>query len=94
MGKRIPVKAAKEVANNYDKDQVILLCFGRGDGKTWVTTYGKTVVDCDQAAQAGNWLKEHFLHWEDHVDEPKRVTRMKKEIKELKAEVKELKSKE
>lgn len=57
MSKRVPIAAAKAFADKYDKDQVIVLCFSKVDGKTWVTTYGKTVEDCKQAAEGGNRLK-------------------------------------
>lgn len=93
MSKRMPIKAARDVAKAYGKDQVILLCYSRDDGLTWVTTYGKTGEDCDQASQGGNWLKKNWLKWEDHIGEPNRVTKMKQEIKELKEKIKKMNDK-
>lgn len=61
MSKSIPISAAREFAKNYEKDQVIVLSFSRSDGKTWVTTYGKTAEDCEQAALGGNKLKQVAL---------------------------------
>lgn len=55
--KRIPIKAAKEFANQYDKDQVIILCWDKETNSTWVTTYGKSKADCEQAAEGGNEIK-------------------------------------
>lgn len=90
MSKNIPIKAAKEFAEKYDKDQVIMLSWSRKDGLTWVTTYGKSIEDCDQASQGGNWLKKNLLNWPDSkcVAEPNRVKKLKEEIKKLKNELK------
>jgi hypothetical protein len=55
---RMPIKAAKEVADLYGQDQVILLSFDKETGLTHVVTYGKTVADCEQAAIGGNRIKE------------------------------------
>jgi hypothetical protein len=83
MPKRIPIKAAREISAKYDLKQVIILAW---DGKlTHVVTYGKTMEDCDQAAQGGNKMKKAF-GWPESLcqAEPSRVKKMKKEIKELK----------
>ena len=91
--KKIPIKAGKQFAEKYKKDQVIILSWSRGDNMTWVTTYGRTIEDCDQAAQAGKKLKKDFLGWPESacLAEPSRVKRLRTEIKKLKAENKELK---
>lgn len=50
MPRRIPIAAAKEVAQKYDLSQVLLLGY---DGKrAHVVTYGKTKADCAAAAKA------------------------------------------
>lgn len=50
MPRRIPIAAAKEVAEKYDLSQVLLLGY---DGKrAHVVTYGKTKADCAAAAKA------------------------------------------
>jgi hypothetical protein len=89
--KNIPIAAAKRVAKEYDKDQVIILTWDKAFNKTHVTTFGKTMEDCDQAAEGGNRLKK-ALGWPEEMckDEPSRVKKMKAEIKKLKARVKEL----
>lgn len=56
--RRIPIKAAREIANNYGQDQVLILAWNRTDGRTHVVTYGRTVDDCEQAAQGGNRMKK------------------------------------
>lgn len=66
--KRITIKAAKCIADQFDKDQVIILAFSKKDGKTWVTTYGRTVEDCEQAAIGGNRLKRAMGWPEDECE--------------------------
>ena len=86
MPKRIPIKAAKDLAKEYDLKQVILCAW---DGKlTHIVTYGKTLEDCDQAAQGGNKIKK-ALGWPEELcsDEPSRVKKLKKKIEELRKKV-------
>lgn len=64
--KRITISAAKHIADEFDKDQVIILAFSKKDGKTWVTTYGRTVQDCQQAADGGNRLKR-VMGWPEEL---------------------------
>lgn len=60
MPTRLPIKAAKDVAREYDCRQVILVAW---DGeRTHVVTYGKTTEECDQAAQGGDLVKK-ALGW-------------------------------
>lgn len=60
MPKRIPISAAKQIANEHDCRQVIVLAW---DGDlTHVVTYGRSEEDCDQAAQGGDKLKS-ALGW-------------------------------
>ena len=88
-GKNIPIKAAKKIADDYEKDQVIMICWSAKYQRTWVTTYGKTDIDCDQACQAGNWLKKNMLNWPDAECkiEPSRVKNLQKKIKKLQDEM-------
>ena len=56
---RIPIKAAKEVAQKYDYDQVIIYARRPGNpgpGKEWVTTYGVDQKNCLVAARIGEKL--------------------------------------
>ena len=64
--KPIPIAAAKRIAEDYDKDQVIILTWDAAHGQTHVTTYGKTLRDCEQAAEGGNKLKK-VLSWPEHL---------------------------
>jgi hypothetical protein len=70
MNKRIPIKAARELAKKYKLDQVIIVAYER-DAKeqehmTHVVTYGKTKADGLQAAQGGNMVKK-VLGWPDSL---------------------------
>lgn len=60
--KRIPISAAKRVAEEYGQSQVVLVTFDKSTGFTHVVTYGVTVEDCAQAAQGGNLVKR-ALGW-------------------------------
>lgn len=88
MPARLPVAVAKRVAEAHDLQQVILLAF---DGKlTHVVTYGKSVEDCDQAAQGGDKLKA-ALGWTDTAPAlPSRVKRLTAENQSLRDENKGL----
>lgn len=85
--KRIPIKAAKEVAEKYHQDQVVLMCFDRTLGLTHVVTYGKTIKDCEQAAIGGNRIKKEILKWPDSLCKAK-PARVK--ARELKVKAREL----
>lgn len=83
MPKRIPIKAAREIGKQNGCSQVILVCW---DGeRTHVVTWGRSVEDCDQAAQGGNFVKR-ALGWPANMTnaEPSRVRKLKAEIASLK----------
>jgi len=76
MPKRIPIKAAKDVAKQYDLLQVILLAW---DGEqTHVVTYGTTLKDCGQAAIGGNKIKR-WMNWPEELCQTKPARIRKKE---------------
>jgi len=55
--KRLPIKAAKEVAEKYNQAQVILVCWDKESGLTHVVSFGKSLQDCEQAAKGANIVK-------------------------------------
>lgn len=57
--KRIPIAAARRVAEAYGKDQVIIVAFDKDADrdKLWFTSYGKTKADCRRAAEAVEFWK-------------------------------------
>lgn len=79
--KNIPVKAAKAIAEEYEKNQVILVCWDDVHKRMHVTTYGKTVDECALAAEGGNAVKE-ALGWPDRLchDEPSRIKKLKEKV--------------
>ena len=89
MTKRIPIKTAKEIALNHNCDQVLIFGWNKKEGMRCVTTYGKTIEDCDQIAQSANYIKKITLNWPMNkcCDEPNRVKELKEKIKTLEAEV-------
>ena len=70
---RIPIRIAREVAEEMGCSQVILMAF---DGeRTHVVTFGKSATDCEQAAAGGNAIKAVW-HWpESTMDWPARTKR-------------------
>lgn len=78
-GKRIPINAAKDIGENYAYSQVIIVAWDKDTGTTHVTTWGKSLSDCEQAAIGGNFVKK-ALGWPNHLTEakPARVKRRDK----------------
>lgn len=76
--KNIPIVAAQRIAEQYDKDQVIIATWDKKHGRTHITTYGKTLKDCDEAAQGGNFIKK-ALGWPDELCNAKPSRVRKKE---------------
>ncbi|HEY1753699.1 MAG TPA: hypothetical protein VGG29_20750 [Caulobacteraceae bacterium] len=85
MPRRIPIAAARELAKQLGLRQVILLAW---DGeRTHVVTYGKTVEDCDQAAQGGDKLKA-ALGWPESLNAiPSRVKALQAKVDRLEAAI-------
>ena len=77
--KRIPIKAAKEISEKYNHNQVIICTFDKDEGRTHVVTYGKTLKDCDEAAKGGNFVKK-ALGWPDNLcnAKPNRIKKSQK----------------
>jgi hypothetical protein len=85
MASRIPISAAKRIAQEYGVDQVVILgrCPesepGKGDGSEHVTTYGRTIVHCEIAAAMGNKLKQ-ILGWPPDMCNAKPARVRRKEV--------------
>lgn len=78
--KRIPISAAKDIGKKFDKNQVILVTWNREHGDTWVTTWGKSVDDCVQAAEGGNFVKK-ALGWPNVINtKPLREKKLRMKI--------------
>lgn len=86
MPKRIPIKAAKEIAEKYGMTHVII--FGNEPELDHIATYGKSTEQCAQAADFGNTIKSR-LGWPDKfLTQPSRVKKLQARIKELEEELK------
>lgn len=60
----IPINAAKQIANQYDYDQVIIVARKVGDdGGEHVTTFGRNKQHCSIAAKCGDFLKAKVMGW-------------------------------
>lgn len=61
---KLPIKAARNIANDHGWDQVIIVARKVGDdGYEHVVTYGKDAAHCEAAARAGNAIKHHLMKW-------------------------------
>jgi hypothetical protein len=80
---RIPISAAKKISVDYDFPEVIIFGYDPISGHQHVTTYGRTLEQCEDAARAGNYLKK-ALGWPDELcrAEPSRA-KVKKEKRKL-----------
>ena len=80
MPKRVPIKAAKEIAEKYGLTQVILTAW---DGQLMhVVTYGTTLEQCEQAAIGGNKIKRWLGFPKEMCDDvPTRIKKKKKKEK-------------
>ena len=60
----IPISKAKEIADEYGYDQVIIIARHVGDsGGEHCTTYGKDKDNCAVAARIGDFLKYKVMGW-------------------------------
>lgn len=64
--KRIPISAAKRVAEEYGYDQVVIYARKVGESPEphgeHMTTYGVNRTHCDVASKIGDMLKQ-FMGW-------------------------------
>lgn len=63
---KIPIVAARRIADEYGQSQVIMVTFDKTTGLTHVITYGATAEDCRQAADGGNFIKR-ALGWPEKL---------------------------
>lgn len=65
--KRIPIKAAQRIAEEYGYDQVVVIARKVGDAPEpfgeHCTTYGVNKAHCDAAAKIGDFLKFKVMGW-------------------------------
>jgi len=70
-GVRIPITAARRIAEDYGYDQVVIVarCIDKPgeQGNEHVTTYGVDKANCDVAARIGNFFKHKLMGWPEPV---------------------------
>ena len=59
MTTKLPIALAKNVLDQYDLEQVIVLCRAK-DGSEHFVTYGDTPTSCQEAAISADRLKRAF----------------------------------
>ncbi len=65
-GKKIPINWAKKIAEDLGYTQVIIHGYDGETGIQHITTYGKPVSDCENAASGGNVIKR-WLKWPEEL---------------------------
>lgn len=75
-GKRIPINWAKKIAEDLGYTQVIIHGYDGETGMQHVTTFGKSLEDCKNAAEGGNAIKR-LLKWPEELcnAKPKRLVK-------------------
>jgi hypothetical protein len=62
--KRIPISAARFIAEKYGYDQVVIFARKCGDGgREHCTTYGVSKEHCSVAARIGDFFKYELMRW-------------------------------
>ena len=86
----VPIGAAKQVADRYEYDQVIIVARKVGDGGgEHVTTYGRMREHCEAAGKIGNFFKYKLMGWLEetrHQDDDSLAERYAGEIETLSRE--------
>lgn len=77
-GKRIPISWAKKIAEDLGYTQVIIHGYDSETGIQHVTTFGKSIDDCKNAADGGNAIKQ-LLKWPEELCNAKPARISKKE---------------
>lgn len=84
---RIPIKALKSLAKDYNQDIVIVFGLDSDGLTTHIATYGTSLDDCSRAADWGNRMKDK-LGWPESLhSQPSRVRALQKRIKELETQL-------
>lgn len=66
--KRIPIVAARDIAEKYGYDQVVIYARKIGDsGGEHMTTYGRNKIHCDVAARIATTLQK-FMGWNAEIN--------------------------
>jgi hypothetical protein len=77
----IPITAARQISKQYHYPEVVIFAYDPETGTQSVTTYGKSIAQCEDAARAGNYLKK-ALGWPNEMchAKPKRLKKREEAI--------------
>ena len=82
----IPIKALKEISRRYGYTHVVMFAAGPGNIQ-YIATYGRSLPECDQAAQFGDMMKD-ALHWPKGLHAiPSRVRILQARIRALETQL-------
>jgi hypothetical protein len=76
--KCIPISEAKRISQIFDAPEVVIFGYDPKTGRQHMTTYGKTLAQCEDAAKAGNFLKK-ALGWPEELCTTKPARQKRKE---------------
>lgn len=76
-GKKIPISWAKKIAEELGYTQVVIHAYDGETNAQCVTTFGKTLADCENAAEGGNAIKR-LLKWPEELCNAKPARSKKK----------------
>jgi len=84
--KSIPIVAARDIAERYGYDQIVIVARKVGpDGGEHVTTYGRDKAHCDVAARVGDFLKFKVMGWHAELGQaPRRMRKTEAVLRERK----------
>lgn len=87
MSKRIPISDLKALAKKHNLTHVVLYGYDSEASRLHLITYGKTIEQCGQAADAGNTLKKVLSLPESFYQQPSRVKKLQNQIVKLKNQI-------
>jgi acetylornithine/succinyldiaminopimelate/putrescine aminotransferase len=61
--KPIPISAARDLADQYGYDQIIIYARKCNSGMEHMTTYGVNPAHCSAASKIGDFLKYKIMGW-------------------------------
>ena len=77
--KNISITLAKEVSKRTGFQEIVILGYDPETNIQHVTTYGKSLKQCEDAAKAGNFIKT-ALKWPEELCKAKPARVQKKEL--------------
>jgi hypothetical protein len=84
--KKIPIRVLRDFAKKYGYTHILMFATDE-NMRQYVATYGRSITDCDEVAQAGDRLK-NALGWPESLHAaPSRVRALQHRVKELETDL-------